>query len=146
MPPRQPILYLHSVTAPGDRGIDALRGLDLTLQPGEILGVAGVEGNGQRANLTRRAEEWRWGSLYRWQRGSADDRRLLAAWPMPRPANWLEHVNTPQTDAELAALRCCVNRGSPYGSESWTGTAVRQLCLESTLRPRGRPRKTNNGS
>jgi ABC-type uncharacterized transport system ATPase subunit len=48
MPPRRPILYLHSVTAPGDRGIDALRGLDLTLQPGEILGVAGVEGNGQR--------------------------------------------------------------------------------------------------
>ena len=48
MPPGQPILYLHSVTAPGDRGIDALRGLDLTLQPGEILGVAGVEGNGQR--------------------------------------------------------------------------------------------------
>jgi general nucleoside transport system ATP-binding protein len=48
MPSGQPILYLHSVTAPGDRGIDALRGLDLTLQPGEILGVAGVEGNGQR--------------------------------------------------------------------------------------------------
>jgi ABC-type uncharacterized transport system ATPase subunit len=48
MPSGQPILYLHGITAPGDRGIDALRGLDLTLQPGEILGVAGVEGNGQR--------------------------------------------------------------------------------------------------
>jgi general nucleoside transport system ATP-binding protein len=44
----QPILYLHDLKVPGDRGLDALRGLDLTIQSGEILGVAGVEGNGQR--------------------------------------------------------------------------------------------------
>jgi ABC-type uncharacterized transport system ATPase subunit len=48
MPAGQPVLYLNDLTAPGDRGLDALRGLDLTLQSGEILGVAGVEGNGQR--------------------------------------------------------------------------------------------------
>jgi ABC-type uncharacterized transport system ATPase subunit len=46
--PGEPILHLRSITAPGDRGVDALRGLDLSLQRGEILGVAGVEGNGQR--------------------------------------------------------------------------------------------------
>jgi len=38
-----------------------------------------VERNALRANLTRRAEEWRWGSLFRWLRGSAEDGRLLAA-------------------------------------------------------------------
>ena len=32
----------------------------------------------------RRAEDWRWGSLYRWLRGSAADRELLAAWPLSR--------------------------------------------------------------
>src|SRR5437868_897281 len=58
-----------------------------------------VERNALRANLARRAEHWRWGSLYRWLRGSADDRRLLAAWPLPRPAGWVEHLNTPQTEA-----------------------------------------------
>ncbi len=105
-----------------------------------------AERNALRANLVRRAEQWRWGSLYRWQRGSADDRRLLAAWPMPRPASWLAHVNAPQTEAELAALRCCVNRGSPYGAESWCERTVRSLALESTIRPRGRPKKQNNGS
>ena len=46
--PGKPILRLDDVHVPGDRGIDALRGLDLTIQPGEILGVAGVEGNGQQ--------------------------------------------------------------------------------------------------
>jgi len=105
-----------------------------------------VERNALRANLVRRAEQWRWGSLYRWLRGSAEDRGLLAAWPMPRPAHWIEHVNTPQTEAELNALRRCVNRGSPFGSESWSERTVRRLGLETTLRPRGRPKKPNKGS
>ena len=105
-----------------------------------------VERNALRANLVRRAELWRWGSLYRWQRGTAEDRRLLASWPVPRPAHWLEHVNTAQTEGELAALRRCVNRGSPYGSESWCERTVRSLSLESTIRPRGRPKKQNTGS
>jgi simple sugar transport system ATP-binding protein len=47
-PAGQPVLHLRDLVAPGDRGLDALRGLDLTLQSGEILGIAGVEGNGQR--------------------------------------------------------------------------------------------------
>src|SRR5260221_9398827 len=58
-----------------------------------------VERNALRANLKRRAEHWRWCSLYRWLRDSADDRRLLAAWPSPRPACWTDRVNAPQTEA-----------------------------------------------
>ena len=37
-----------------------------------------VERNAQRAKLVRKAEAWQWGSLFRWQRGSAEDRQLLA--------------------------------------------------------------------
>jgi putative transposase len=105
-----------------------------------------VERNALRANLVRRGEDWRWSSLYRWLRGSAEDRRLLSAWPLPRVASWLDHVNSPQTEAELAALRRCVNRGSPFGSDTWTERTIRSLALESTIRPRGRPRKPINGS
>lgn len=104
-----------------------------------------AERNALRANLTRRAEDWKWGSLYRWLRGSAEDRKLLAAWPVPRPARWVEQVNGPQTEAELIALRRCVTRGSPYGSESWSERAIRTLGLESTIRPRGRPKKRPEG-
>jgi putative transposase len=105
-----------------------------------------VERNALRASLVRRGEDWRWSSLYRWLRGSAEDRRLLSAWPLPRTTGWLDHVNSPQTEAELAALRRCINRGSPFGSDSWTGRTIRGLALESTIRPRGRPRKPTNGS
>jgi ABC-type uncharacterized transport systems, ATPase components len=42
------ILELDNVTACDDRGIQVLKGLSLEVRRGEILGIAGVEGNGQR--------------------------------------------------------------------------------------------------
>jgi putative transposase len=105
-----------------------------------------VERNALRANLVRRAEQWRWGSLFRWQRGGAEDEKLLAAWPLPRRPSWTEHVNLPQTESELKALRQSVQRGCPFGDESWSERIVKRLSLESTIRPRGRPRTTEIGS
>ena len=75
-----------------------------------------VERNALRANLVRRAEDWRWGSLYRWHCGTAREDSLLSAWPLCRLANWVEEVNAPQTEAELSALRRAVNRGCPFGA------------------------------
>jgi putative transposase len=71
---------------------------------------------------------------------------LLAAWPLPRKAGWVEQVNSPQSAGELQALRRTVVRGSPMGDAAWSERTVRRLGLESTLRPQGRPRKQNNGS
>jgi putative transposase len=105
-----------------------------------------VERNALRANLARRAEQWRWGSLYRWLRGSVEDKELLSTWPLHRKPSWVEHVNAAQTDAELAAVRRSVQRGRPFGDGSWSEQAVRRLGLESTLRPPGRPKKHKNGS
>ena len=42
------VLQLSGVSAAGDRGQPALREVSLSLRAGEILGVAGVAGNGQR--------------------------------------------------------------------------------------------------
>jgi general nucleoside transport system ATP-binding protein len=41
-------LELHDVGAEGDRGLPAVRDVSLTVRRGEILGIAGVAGNGQR--------------------------------------------------------------------------------------------------
>jgi putative transposase len=105
-----------------------------------------VERNALRANLARRADHWRWESLYHWQRGSVEDKELLATWPLARKPNWVDHVNAARTDAELQAMRRSVQRGSPFGDGSWSEQAVRRLGLETTLRPPGRPKKQNNGS
>jgi putative transposase len=105
-----------------------------------------VERNPLRANLVSRAEQWEWSSLYRWLRGSPEDKQLLAAWPCARRPSWAEHVNAAQTEAELKAVRRSVQRGSPLGDSVWSARMVRRLGLESTLRPRGRPKKQKNGS
>jgi len=52
---------------------------------------------------------------------------------LPEPADRIEHVNLPQTEAELEAIRRCVLRGSPYGNAFWTEQAAEQLGLQSTL-------------
>ena len=66
---------------------------------------------------------------------------ILAPWPIPEPPDWLQLVNAAQTEAELAALRRSVTRGTPFGSPTWTERTARRLGLEFTLRSRGRPRK-----
>ena len=98
-----------------------------------------VERNPLRANLVERAETWPFGSLA--DRARDERPPWLAASPVPLPRNWTAHVNRPQSDAELAALRKSVNRGAPYGGETWIKIAARRLGLASTLRPRGRPPK-----
>jgi simple sugar transport system ATP-binding protein len=42
-------LVIEKLLAQGDNGLPVLRGVDLHVRPGEILGIAGVSGNGQKA-------------------------------------------------------------------------------------------------
>ena len=101
-----------------------------------------VERNALRANLVTTADAWRWSSLWRRTHGNSADRKILCAWPLPRPRKWLQHVNAPQTEAELKAVRRSVNQGQPYGSLNWVKRTATKLGLESTMRSRGRPKKT----
>lgn len=104
-----------------------------------------AERNAKRAGLVERAEDWRWGSLWRWV-----NRRLAAAngpelpalsdWPIDRPRGWCELVNDALSEAELEAVRRSVKRGAPYGGDAWVRRTAERLGLESSLRPRGRPR------
>jgi putative transposase len=99
-----------------------------------------VERNALRAKLVRRAEAWAWSSLA-WRTGGKRP-QLLSVWPIVCPRGWLAHVNSVQSAAELAALRKSIARGTPLGSDRWTQTTAARLGLESSLRPRGRPRTT----
>ena len=98
-----------------------------------------VERNALRANLVQRAEDWRWSSLWRRVRGDAT---VLDEGPVPLPGDWRQHVQSVETEAELAALRRSVVRGTPFGADAWQEGTAKRLGLESTLRTRGRPRKS----
>lgn len=100
-----------------------------------------VERNALRAKLVKKAEDWRWTSLYRRERGSIEQKKLLSEWPIEIPKNYLGLVNEPHTNTELESLRYCVNKGKPFGNEEWTSKMIDAYKLESTMRGRGRPKK-----
>ncbi|KKX54220.1 MULTISPECIES: ABC transporter ATP-binding protein [Brevibacillus] len=45
--PKEVILSVENITAMGNRGVNALNSISLEVRSGEILGIAGVDGNGQ---------------------------------------------------------------------------------------------------
>ena len=102
-----------------------------------------IERNALRANLVERAEEWHYSSLWRRRTHPVGDDPLVSAGPVDLPDDWVERVNRPETSAELEALRASVRRGNPYGTESWQKETARELDLESSRRPRGRPKKSS---
>ena len=102
-----------------------------------------VERNALRANLVKRAEDWQWSSLWRWRHPKVtEDKPPLTGWPVERPRDWLARVNRALSPDELNALRTSVHRGRPFGDPRWQASIAKRLGLESTFRPRGRPRTT----
>jgi putative transposase len=53
----------------------------------------------------------------------------------------VRYVDEPLTAKEMELMRESVNRQSPYGQADWRVTISQELGLESTLRPKGRPKK-----
>jgi putative transposase len=104
-----------------------------------------VERNALRANLVGRAQDWEWCSL-RARRATADaERPKLTPWPIDRPHDWTARVNRAISSKETAAVLQSIQRGQPFGSAAWQAKVAARLGLESTFRPRGRPRKEPEG-
>jgi REP-associated tyrosine transposase len=87
--------------------------------------------NPLRAGLVAQAEQWPWSSVHFPQ--------LLDPWPVPLPSPWNDWLNTPLFEHELTSIRTSVNRQAPFGTPDWQTRVTKDLGLESTLRPRGRP-------
>ena len=100
-----------------------------------------VERNALRAGLVKRAEQWRFGSLWRWLQKPELEPPLLSPWPLSRSPGWVDRVNQPLTEKERKAIRLSVQRERPFGDETWTEAIADRLGLWSTIRTRGRPRK-----
>ena len=100
-----------------------------------------VEQNPLRARLVKKAQDWQWGSLWRREKGSAQQKKLLASLPTVLPKDYLDSVNTIFSDDDLEKMRYSVNRGAPYGPDAWVASMVDTFKLGHTLRGSGRPKK-----
>lgn len=96
-----------------------------------------VERNALRKNLVPKAEFWAWSSLYATCRNCHTI--PLESWPILRPADWIDQVNAPETEAELADLRRTLRRNQPVGDPQWQAAVAPFAGL--SMRGVGRPRK-----
>jgi hypothetical protein len=92
-----------------------------------------VEQNALRAEFVERAEEWRWGSLWRWIPQPEPKPAVRSSWPISRPRGWIERVNRPLTEQELAVVRDSIKRGCPSLSNS-RFTRMNASAIDSSLR------------
>ena len=102
-----------------------------------------VEANPIRCRLSDRAGQWQWSSCFLRKCGP---RALvpLSDWPIPRPADWDQLVEARWAEEELMAMRASIQRGRPFGQETWTHQTADQLGLRATLTKRGRPKVQSN--
>lgn len=102
-----------------------------------------IEQNPLRAKLVSKAEDWRWGSLYRRLSGTDDQKKVLHPWICEVPRDYLKHVNTLLHKNALVSIRNSVVKGVPLGGEEWRLGLIQSLNLGYTTRGAGRPK---NGS
>lgn len=131
--------YAHYHTAGGGHLYQG-RFKSFPVQPGHYFRSVAcyVESNARRAKLVKRAQDWKWGSAYAGRHEGLDLK--LSKWPTARPKDWVEQLNEPWEAKELKAMRSRAARGTPLGEAEWVDRTARAQGLESTLRPRGRPR------
>jgi len=94
--------------------------------------------NPVRGGLSSTAGEWPWSSLRR--------PRLIDRCPVEEDRQWVEQLDEPIREDQLAAVRECLNRQRPFGKTDWQAEMAATFGLASTLRPRGRPRNEKKSS
>ncbi|MDQ1284237.1 MAG: REP-associated tyrosine transposase [Patescibacteria group bacterium] len=107
-----------------------------------------IERNPVRAKIVEKAEDWKWSSAWIREKGTKEQKKLFSPWPVEVPDGYQEWLNTPDPEEEekLEKIRTSIQRGRPYGSDSWIKDTVEKLGLASTLRPRGGQKKVNGGT
>ncbi|HET6883048.1 MAG TPA: hypothetical protein VFI31_22965 [Pirellulales bacterium] len=66
----------------------------------------------------------------------------LSPYPGVRQRIWERKVHQPIEEQTLAAIRRSSATGLPHGDDRWVDRVAKKLNLDLTIRPRGRPRKT----
>lgn len=98
-----------------------------------------VEGNAVRAGLVFSAKDWLWSSLR--ERLGEKEEKIINHLHVELPSDWMRFVDEPLTERDVEKIRQSVIRQAPFGNYGWQKRISKNLNIESTLRPRGRPRK-----
>lgn len=103
-----------------------------------------VERNAKKAGLCKLAQDWKWSSIYRREHGSAEQKKILAEWPVGMPKNYVALVNEildANHEDKEKIIDATIEKSNPYGDYDWVKKVVKKFGLEQTLRGVGRPKK-----
>ena len=94
------------------------------------------------SKIVNDCDEWPWSSYA--IRLGADKGLKLSEGPVELPDDWKRLVHRRVGEEKSKKIHLSLKRGQPFGEAEWVKQVATQLGLESTLRPRGRPRKTGD--
>ena len=101
-----------------------------------------IEANPIRAKMAKKAGDFEWSS-YRFHTGNMPQEKQLTInkGPQPLPENWQALVKKSMPVSDEQEICNSIKRGSPFGDDQWKLKIAAELNLQSTLNPRGRPKK-----
>ena len=108
----------------------------------KLLDVLGfVESHPVRTGLVDSAIDWHWSSLSSRVTQNESNRPVLSSPPVPLPVRWTDQLACEISEEVFEWIMHCIKRSCPYGESSWVQKTAVRLGIETTLRPRGRPKK-----
>jgi putative transposase len=102
-----------------------------------------VEQNALKAKLVKKAEGWRWSSVWRREYGTIKQKKLLFPWPVSKPKDYLSWLNTILPEEKEEIIERSIIKSNPYGEDYWLDNTVKKFGLEQTLRRVGRPKNSD---
>ncbi|XZE43306.1 transposase [Pirellulaceae bacterium SH467] len=135
----------HLASETQQRGIYERRYRSFPVQDNERIldAMLYIESLPVQLGITSDSKAYAYTSLH--QRATTVSR--LSNWisppPVPLPSAWESHLQEGLAQEKLELIQRSIERGSPYGDPGWVERIVKRFRLESTLRPRGRPRKAS---
>lgn len=99
-----------------------------------------IEANPLRAGLVESPDQWAWSSLA--VRVGRRSEVVLTDGPVDLPPDWTALVRETPKGENAEPIENSLRRGCPFGDAGWAEATARRLGLQSTIRPRGRPRKS----
>jgi putative transposase len=96
-----------------------------------------VERNPVRAKLAAYAADWPWSSASLLASGA--NRPVLTPWPVGRPDNWTDLLDTPEPTRSLREIRTAVRASLHYGSAAWRLKTSQTLRWRNGVRQPGKP-------
>ena len=98
-----------------------------------------VEANPKRARIVKDCIDYKYSSAN--NRIKNNENLITDEIPILLPDDWYGYINSDEKITDIESIRNCINRQAPLGDKNWKYMVSKKYNLESTINPRGRPKK-----